>query len=419
MRSKVNNRIYYLGLLILIGAYILLRVVGFEEKMTYQMDQGIHLMESYEMVLEKKPRLIGPMVTSRVVNGKGFFIGPYYYYALAASGLITRWNPVAISVLWLVAEGAVVLIFVGWVKGKFGNLISWAILYMVATSHFFIVHSRFFWNPHFLLPLGLLGIILLDKFTTKKRRLYLYCFFWLWGLAFSFHYMAVFWALPLVYYWWKSKSPVKLTDLLMMVTMFVGGDLLFFVFEVRHDFYNLTTAWQSLVNNVGGGQELHYFIYPLVGPILVAVAAIFSKLNKKRFGWVAILGLGVLAGIGQKKYINLEVPYRHPAGWSYPLITRTVEEILKEGCQESFNVASTISGDTRAYDLRFLLTKNGCRPMGVEDYPLAEKLFLISPQNRNPMTEKIWEVRSMGNIEIEKQTDIGNMTLFQLKKVIN
>ena len=60
-------------------------------------------------------------------------------------------------------------------------------------SKYFIIHSRFFWNPHFLLPLGILAVATLDKYVQLNKTKYFFGFGVLWGLAFSFHYSAVFW----------------------------------------------------------------------------------------------------------------------------------------------------------------------------------------------------------------------------------
>ncbi|MBU4397494.1 hypothetical protein KKC08_04995, partial [Patescibacteria group bacterium] len=82
--------------------YLSLRLYKLPQKMTFHLDQGLHLLETYNMVKNKKPRLIGPMVSSKTFDGRGFFIGPNYYYILATLGIISNWNPVTILVLLII-----------------------------------------------------------------------------------------------------------------------------------------------------------------------------------------------------------------------------------------------------------------------------------------------------------------------------
>src|SRR5687768_12308626 len=55
----------------------------------YNYDQERDYFAIKEMIEQKKPILIGP----RVVSAAGFFLGPWYYYALVPFYLIFNANP--------------------------------------------------------------------------------------------------------------------------------------------------------------------------------------------------------------------------------------------------------------------------------------------------------------------------------------
>ena len=137
--------------------------------------------------------------------------------------------------------------------------------------------------------------------------------------------------------------------------------------------------------------------------------------NKKIFfGIVLVLGISLL----QVKFIANPSPLIHPTDWNYLTQKEVVNKILENGCPDNFNIASTVSGDTRSYDLRFLLIAKGCKPMEVEEYPQAERLFLIAPINRPPETEIVWEVSSLGKFKINRQENLeSNIVFYELEKI--
>jgi len=135
-----NKKIFFIvGIIILTGFYLYLRLNKFEERTTYHLDQGLHLLESWEMVTNNDIRLIGPMVSSKTYMDRGFFIGPQYYYVLAVLGIITKWNPIAIDIVLLFAELGFILYFVNWIRKKIWKFRSY---YGIWSIYFFkIFHN--------------------------------------------------------------------------------------------------------------------------------------------------------------------------------------------------------------------------------------------------------------------------------------
>lgn len=399
------------------GSYLWLRLNHFEERTTYHLDQGLHLLESYQMVEDKKIRLIGPMVSSKTFMERGFFIGPQYYYILAGLGLLTRWNPMAVNLILLLIELGFILYFVWWIGKKYGWTEAFGVFGLLTFSKYFIIHSRFFWNPHFLLPLGIAAVIFLDKYIQKNKGKYLLMVGFLWGLAFSFHYSAVFWSIPLVLILVKNK---KLFDkrIFLLPIGFILGDLPWFVFEIKHNFYNIKTMLVVMTKSTDRGEmESHYFTYPMVVFLLWLVIFFLKKIKTIKIKWLVIGTLTIFVCLWQLILFKGNDPLGHPKNWNYIMIKRATEEILKNGCPKNFNIASTVSGDTRSYDLRFLLLSKGCRAMGVEEYPKSKRLFLVAPKERPPENESVWEVSVLKKFEIKEKILLGDdIYLYQLEK---
>ena len=402
---------------ILIGVYLFVRLNDFETKANYFYDQGLHLMESFQMISDKKIRLIGPMATSKTFLDRGFFIGPQYYYVLVILGIITKWDPMVIDLILLYIELGFFFYFIFWIRKKYGEIEALTIFGIIAFSRYFIIHSRFFWNPHFLLPLGMWAVIILDKYLKLNKIKYILGFGFLWGVAFGFHYASVFWVIPLLILLIKNNKLWNKNTFIYLPIGFVLGDLPWFVFELRNNFYNIKTIlWVMSQSSNTNRFELYYLIHPLAVFIFWGSAWLLKNIKKKKMfiGFLLVLGVSLL----QIKYIDNPSPLIHPKNWNYPTQKDVVKKILVKGCPDDYNVATTISGDTRAYDLRFLLIKNGCKPMGVDKYPEAKTLFLIAPVNRPPETETVWEVSSMGKFKINRQEKIAeNIVFWELEKI--
>lgn len=408
---KRRKTIFVMGLLILIGFYLFLRLNNFEIKANYFFDQGLHLLESFQMVSDRKIRLIGPMATSKTFLDRGFFIGPQYYYVLAFLGILTKWNPISIDLILLFTELGFILYFTNWIRKKYGEIEALSIFGIITFSRYFIIHSRFFWNPHFLILLGILIVIILDRYIKTNKVKNLIVVGLLWGLAFGFHYSAVFWGIPLLIILIKNKKFWNKNTFIWLPIGFILGDLPWFVFEIRNNFYNIKTIlWVMSQPSSNDHFELYYIIHPLGIFIFWGLAWLLNKIKNKKIliGLVLVLGISLL----QIEFIKNPSPLTHPVERNYLMQKMVVEKILRDGCPNKFNVASTLSGDTRSYDLRFLLTRDGCKPMGVEKYPSAEKLFLVAPVGRPPENETVWEVSSLGKFKVNRQEKLTEKIVF-------
>ncbi len=375
--------------------------------MTFGLDQSVQLQEARDLVDSHKIRLIGPMVTTKVFQQRAFFIGPYYAYVLALLGLITNWQPLLITQISIIFELLCLFIFTLWLSAKSSRLINILLFSLFVFSPFLIEHSRFYWNPHFLLPISFLLIYLLEK-----KRYFLAAV--VFGFGFSFHFSAALWFFPFMFYLLKNK--VKGIFYPLLLIGFILGDLPYFIFEIRHQFYNLTTMYLVFTNSNKHGEVYpYYFVFSLSAFIFLLISQISIKFPKTAYLFVLLV---TLTNFCYYLFWRETIPMGMTPGWNYPTQLQVVNQILEKGCPQNFNVATTNSGDTRAYDLRFLLNRRHCPPQTVDHYPLDRTLYLVAPVNRLPQSDTVWEVLSLRPFKIELTYPINKeLVLYRLTRI--
>lgn len=417
---KNKNVVFIIGIVLISALYLFLRLDKLNALIGFYSDQGIHLLETKTMFDSKKISLVGPMVTSKTFMGRQFFIGANYYYVLGIVGLIGQWDPMIITIIFIFLELGFYLFFIFYLKRKFNQFWSLLVFLFISISPYLIIHSRFFWNPHLLIPLSILVLYFGDKYLLKKEIKYLFLAAFCWGFGFACHFSAVFWGLWFVYLLIKSKQAGIIKPYLIIFLGFILGDLPWVIFELKHNFYNTKTMLYVFLNSTSGGElTSHYFIFPLLVFITFGLLFLIKKINNKNICNRVLITLFLGLFLIQTKIYRNYAPLDVIEGWNYPMQKEVVNKILKNGCPKNFNIASTVSGDTRSYDLRFLLTAKSCFPMEVENYPKAEKLFLVAPIDRPPETETVWEVSSLGKFKINRQEKLTEKIVFyELEKSI-
>lgn len=409
----LKKKLFMLGIILISFLYLFLRLYRLNDLIGFRLDQGIHLLETKTMFDTKKISLVGPLVTSKTFMGRQFFIGANYYYVLGIIGLIGQWNPLTITIIFMLLELGFYLFFIFFLKHKLNYFLALLVFLFISLSPYLITHSRFYWNPHLLIPLSILVLYFGDKYLLQKRFGYLLLTAFFWGFGFACHYSAVFWGIFFVYLLIKSKQFLNIKAYLTTLSGFFLGNLPFFVFEIRHGFYNINTILFVFLNSSSGSElTSHYFVFSLLIFGFYGSLIFINKINNKRnASLLLIIALGIILKI-QTKIVIGHAPLDVIEGWNYTEQQKMADLIIKDGCPKNFNVAATVQGDTRAYDIRYLLNIRNCNPMKVEEYPKAEKLFLVAPVNRPPGGESVWEVSSLGKFKINRQEKINEKVVF-------
>ncbi len=348
--------------ILIILAAAALRFYDFERLMIFDPERAMSLITSAELL--KKPSLLGPPYFRATSYGHQLFNSPLFNYALAPLLPIFAYHPLPITavftVLNLLTGALIYLLFRKLIKPEIALLGS--ILFLFNSQMIF--HSRFIWIIH---PFPLFGLITLYILLKERKRPSLSLAGLLGlisGIGVGMDYTFLFWGVPL-FLGLMFFSKYKLSTLLTFFGGAVIGDSPHVLFDLRHQFYNLTTLWQYTLETFGNPEQskiLYYHFFPfwpaaaLLGGLLIYRV---SKQNKLMAGLI-------LAGY---VFLNLTAPLTFS---TYEITLKKQMEAAAAIAAErpsNFNVVSLLDFDTRGHVLRYLLEYQfKIKPERVDNY---------------------------------------------------
>ncbi|MCL5090880.1 MAG: glycosyltransferase family 39 protein [Patescibacteria group bacterium] len=411
-RAKVNNFLKKncFIFLILVGAAFL-RFYRLPELTTFAGDQGIDLLVVKRMIVDHDWTLLGPKTSILSI-----YNGPVYYYLILPVLFLSKLNPVSVSCfmvfLWL---GAIFLTYF-LTKEVFNERAGLIAAFLFSIWPPAIEFSRPSFNSFptpFFAALFLFGIY---KYL-KNRHWGLVLAGFCAGILLQLHYFNFFLiALTFTLFLIKKRFSFKFFFIFVVSFCLTFSPMIFF--ELRHDFFNSRTLLKTLSERGMSDftWQLHYFIafFPL---LFIFLGGLFNYLVKrnKLMGVVlfSLLSFLFLRGVDLKR----DHGFTMPEGWNL----RGVEaagEIIAADAGKDFNVASIIDGDTRAYPFRYIIETKGKKPLGVEEYPEAQNLYIVAKGNEDfVLRYPVWEIQSFLPARIEKSWEVQNgYRIFKLVK---
>ena len=152
----------------------------------------------------------------------------------------------------------------------------------------------------------------------------------------------------------------------------------------------------------------HYIsaLYPVV--IILTAYGIFQTLPRT-LGFITFITI-VIFILGKNDF-SRNHGYTMPEG----VTTKTVEKaaaIIADDIRDkggTFEVANTLDGDTRAYPYRYVLTSvHKLKPLGVEKYPEADRLYIVSREpGKKLLEDKRWELLSFPVAGVDRLAEIS------------
>ncbi len=151
----------------------------------------------------------------------------------------------------------------------------------------------------------------------------------------------------------------------------------------------------------------HYVsvIYPA---IFVLTVVGVQKLFKSRLSQVLLLGLIIFNLFNYNPFRSNG--YTMPKDLNQKTIKQISAIIAHDTKHSKYQVASTLDGDTRAMPYRYLLeAKYNKIPLGVEKYPEAEVLYLVTRDKaEQSLKNPVWEISSIPNKKVTQTWIINN-----------
>jgi len=393
----------------------ILRLYNFENTMVFSLDQGEHMQEVQEMVALKKPRLIGPIVGTRVVEGKGYFIGPYYYYILGVLGVIFSWNVIAITKFMLFYWFLSSLILFVWIGRKLDWLAGVLVYGIFATHPYLVQFNKMIINPNFLPLVSVFLVYFLWKALSKKENKYWFLTGIFTGIAFSFHFSILAWFILIGFIWFVGFIR-RIFNIFHLIFFLIGatiGDLPYLIFDLRHNFYNFKTF---IANGVNPNSDLwltYYFSFGFLAVMFWLIALIFFFTTRRIKFLFRLLLIGAITIV--LLLYNFPLPkygITMQPGWTVTKQKYVAGIICDDKQKRNFEVATAI-GDLRGFELRWWVRQCGDIPLGYDGYPFADTLYLVDwGETKSGFDLPQWEVSSIGNRKYDYSIDLGDRIWF-------
>jgi hypothetical protein len=397
-------------LLILLFSFALfIRLYNYENRFTFGPEQARSLVVSGNYI-KNKPSFLGLEYSRVTSQGHKLFTGALFGYSLVPLQLLFNFDPVPISIFFVilnVATGALLFFLVQ-------KAIGFKTAFFSATLFLFSAHmvkySMFIWILNYYPAIGLLTAYFIYLFHKKEKSSLALLLGVASGVGFNFHYLFLPFAVgTFVYLAVRSEKKVKSLALFLLGVLI--GNFTMVVFDMRHDFYYLRTLLEYSRDVFTGVGEKNASLFHLLNiwPLLAVAGGIaLSRLFKKsRALALSVLTIYIFLNLSSD-LIDFSKPAGMPEGLFYRDILAASDMIAEDATYGSFNVSSLLDFDKRGYVLRYPLEFLYDRhPMGVEDYPVSDSLYVLAEINYNFDESGVWEVRTFDPFTVVKLGDVG------------
>lgn len=411
----------YIFILVVVFIFLFLRLFHLPASLNFGSDQGFGILEMKRLWETKQVTLIGPS-SSLTISGQYVYASSLVYYLSLFVLLLSGWNPLSLSYFLIGLHLFAFLLLFGVLLHTFpkSHLPHFFALFFTFSS-VMVDYSRFSWAPNYLIPISCIVLIFLLKLQGKRISLLLLSLGFLLGVGLQFHY-SFFLVILLSFVWILSIKKIHIHTVLLITGGFAAGFSPVLLFDLRHNFHNFRTLLLFFRTTGGEGSlglgivQPHYFLS--LFPFLFFFLSQFLVFLHKKSIYLAgiIIGAYILFSLSR----ILPVPsagFTMPSGWNYPGLLHARDIILSQHKKE-YNVVDVLSGDTRAYALRSLLTISGDPPMDVAAYPSSKALFLYTREPIDTiLSGSLWEIDSAKPLHLTQKWHIQNgIFLYLLEK---
>lgn len=234
----------YIGLILLAG--IVLRIYGAFANLDFGHDQDLQAWFVRDVLINRHLRLIGQETSTQ-----GIFIGPLYYYLLIPFYFLTSMEPHGGVYLATLLAAATILSYYFVFSKIFNYRVGLIAAGFYAFSFPFILNDRAVLptTPVFLWTVWFLYCIYL--FTSKKYKTAFLLIGFLAGMVWEMN-MALILAFPAIFIVVLPALKLKnIRYILNGLYVFIISSLPLLIFEIRHNFSQLTYLIRSLTTNQG------------------------------------------------------------------------------------------------------------------------------------------------------------------------
>jgi len=214
---------------------VILRTYLIDKNLFFGPEQGRDILVMKDMVINHKLVLIGPRTAV-----DGIFHGPLYYYIGVIPFLISKGNPLFISVFFIVVNSLSVFFIYLLGKELFNRRTGFIASLIFTLSFESIVMSRWLSHPPLIIPISCLFFLFLAKFL-KGKNIYLIPTALFFGFSSQvespnllvFGFILIFVALLFRKRFLTQKKGILFLSLIILIVTSFGN---FVLFDLRHNF---------------------------------------------------------------------------------------------------------------------------------------------------------------------------------------
>jgi hypothetical protein len=414
--SISTKRLSILFWIFLSTSFLFLRLYKLPEVLNFSSDQGSSLLEAHKLWNNKQIVLTGPP-TSISVFGRHLYYGPITYYIFIFIMLLTNWNPLL---------GSKILIFLSFL-GMIFLYKSVKILVETKPAYFAIIlytflptaidYSKFFWNPNLLLIFTPIFTFFVAKYVKTRAFIWMLFVGITSGVCLQLHFQfltIIFITLAVLFTQIKQGG-------LKTVAIYLSGLILGYspilIFELRNSLFNIETAFLWLKHGSDNRTQFQtHYILVFIPLFSILAGWILNKLWKQKKVFV-IFFLIIFITYSAIYVFRKNEAFGMPKSWNYVMLEKSSKIIAAQN-PINYNIVNLLSGDTRFYSLRYLLTIAHNPPMAVEEYPQAQELFIISYENeQKTLNNPVWEMHSFADSQAKQSWRLSqNVYLYHLEK---
>ena len=451
-----------------------------EQLTTFGGDQGYDFLIA-KGILQGKFTLLGPKI-GPYNNFGNLYLGPAYYYLIAPWLFLFQLDPIGpafFTVMTALATISLIFIIANQFLSKRIAILASAIYGLNAIL---IEQSRASSNPHLIPFFAAVSVYSYLKTSQDKSKSILWPLLagFSVGIAFQLHYLAISLLIVILIFNLLNSKYKAIILVFIGLMLALGGQILFefrhnffvtnlFLIQMHQGkVLSLATVLKNINSSARlltsafifspilifilfnknllkkqlitflltstilgfflvviypGNPQPHYFA-PIYVSVILLISTIFSSfLDPKqnffiKFAVMVILTIYFLINISSYHLLRKN-GYTMPDGWNLTGIKFASKAIANDVDNErTFNVAATLDGDTRAMPYRYMLSVYGKTPLGVEKYPQAQVIYLVSRDSLDEIKNySVWEIASFWPYNISKIADVQNgIRVYKLTK---
>lgn len=409
----------YLILFSILFLALFVRFYNFTDRITFGPEQARSLIVSANYI-QDKPSLLGQEYFRANSLGHKLFASALFNYTLVPLLLLTKYDPYLITIYF-----ALLNVFTGYVvfilcKKTFDKKIAIVASILFLFNSYMIYHSMFIWVLNYLPLLGILSFYFVWKIWKNKAKFVDYLILGIIsGIGFGLEYLYAFAILIILYFIFKYSKD-KLKSLFIFVLGGAIGDFPQVLFDLKHNFYHLSSLMQYALDTFSGSSDAGFTYYHFLEfwPILLLFLAFVIWFIYKRNKYLGILVLVLYLFINLRStIIDFNKPIGMVNGLKYSDL-KIASEIISKKASDNFNLVTLYDFDTRAYTLRcFVQYVYGKKPLNDVSYKDPEEIFALATTDYDFKDNNPWELNQFKPYNIERMSEIGQgYALYKLTK---